>query len=66
MAAAAPAAISFREAAGTELATVAVPATGGWGTYQSVTVPVTLAAGDRVVTVFCETGGFNRDYLALS
>ncbi len=62
----APDAISFRDAAGTESATVSVPATGGWGTYQSVTVPVTLAAGDQVVTVFCETGGFNLDYLALS
>jgi glucosylceramidase len=62
----APAAITFRDAAGATLATVSVPATGGWGTYQSVSVPVTLAAGDQLVTVFCETGGFNLDYLALS
>ncbi len=62
----APGAITFRDAAGTVLATVSVPATGGWGTYQSVTVPVTLAAGDQQVTVFCETGGFNLDYLRLS
>ncbi|GAA0510539.1 hypothetical protein Ade02nite_46120 [Paractinoplanes deccanensis] len=59
-------AISFRDAGGTELATVSVPATGGWGTYQSVHVPVTLAAGDQLVTVYCETGGFNLDYLLLS
>ena len=59
-------AISFRDAAGTKLATVSVPATGGWATYQSVHVPVTLAAGDQLVTVFCETGGFNLDYLQLS
>ncbi|MCO8273187.1 carbohydrate-binding protein [Actinoplanes sp. TRM 88003] len=59
-------AITFRDAAGDKLATVSVPATGGWATYQSVHVPVTLAAGDQLVTVFCETGGFNLDYVTLS
>jgi glucosylceramidase len=58
-------AISFRNAAGEKLATVSVPATGGWATYQSVHVPVTLAAGDQLVTLFCETGGFNLDYWSL-
>ncbi|MDY7088183.1 MAG: carbohydrate-binding protein [Actinomycetota bacterium] len=64
--AAATDAISFRDAAGTKLATVSVPDTGGWAAYQSVHVPVTLAAGDQLLTVFCETGGFNLDYLTLS
>ncbi|MEV4348703.1 carbohydrate-binding protein [Actinoplanes sp. NPDC049596] len=64
--AAAPDAISFRDATGTKLATVSVPTTGGWATYQSVHVPVTLAAGDQLVTLYCETGGFNLDYLQLS
>jgi glucosylceramidase len=59
-------AISFRNAAGEKLATVSVPDTGGWAAYQSVHVPVTLAAGDQLVTVFCETGGFNLDYIQLS
>ncbi|WP_250033347.1 carbohydrate-binding protein [Paractinoplanes maris] len=59
-------AISFRNAAGEKLATVSVPDTGGWASYQSVHVPVTLAAGDQLVTVFCETGGFNIDYLQLT
>jgi glucosylceramidase len=62
----APGAISFRDGAGATLATVSVPDTGGWGAYQSVHVPVSLAAGDQQVTVFCETGGFNLDYLRLS
>jgi glucosylceramidase len=62
----APDAISFRDAAGTKLATVSVPDTGAWTSYQSVHVPVTLAAGDQLVTVYCETGGFNLDYLTLS
>nr|WP_296075644.1 carbohydrate-binding protein [uncultured Actinoplanes sp.] len=59
-------AISFRDASGTVLATASVPDTGGWSTYRSVHVPVTLAAGDQQVTVFCEAGGFNLDYLTLS
>ena len=59
-------AVSIRDAAGTKLATVSVPDTGGWAAYRSVHVPVTLAAGDQEVTVFCETGGFNLDYLRLS
>ncbi|MGK5678073.1 carbohydrate-binding protein [Actinoplanes sp. URMC 104] len=59
-------AISVRDAAGAKLATVSVPDTGGWAAYRSVHVPVTLAAGDQLVTVFCETGGFNLDYLTLS
>ena len=59
-------AVSFRDGSDASLATVSVPDTGGWGSYQSVHVPVTLAAGDQVVTVYCETGGFNLDYFRLS
>jgi glucosylceramidase len=62
----APNALSFRDAAGTALATVSVPDTAGWSSYQSVHVPVPLAAGEQVVTVYCETGGFNLDYFRLT
>jgi glucosylceramidase len=62
----APDAVSLRDAAGTLLATVSVPDTGGWAAYQSVHVPVQLAAGDQLLTVYCETGGFNLDYLRLT
>jgi glucosylceramidase len=48
------------------LAKASVPNTGGWGTYQSVHVPVRLSAGDQLVTVYCETGGFNLDYFRLT
>ncbi len=44
----APDAVSLRDASGAVLATVSVPDTGGWATYQSVHVPVTLAAGDQI------------------
>jgi glucosylceramidase len=63
---AAPDAVSLRDADGRVLATVSVPDTGGWASYQSVHVPVPLAAGDQLVTVYCETGGFNLDYLRLT
>ncbi|MEU4241251.1 carbohydrate-binding protein [Actinoplanes sp. NPDC026619] len=46
--------------------TVSVPDTGGWATYQSVHVPLTLPAGDQVLTLLCVTGGFNLDYLQLT
>ncbi|TDW98658.1 carbohydrate-binding protein [Kribbella sp. VKM Ac-2566] len=59
-------AISVRDAAGTVLAKVSVPDTGGWASYQSVQTQVTLPAGDQVITVYCETGGFNLDYLRLA
>lgn len=59
-------AVSLRDDSGTTLATASVPATGGWGTYQSVHVPVALRAGEQTVTVYCETGGFNLDYLLVS
>ena len=60
-----PDAVSLRDASGQVLATASVPDTGGWGTYQSVHVPVTLAAGDQLVTVYCETWGFNFDYIRI-
>jgi glucosylceramidase len=63
---AAPGAITVRDAAGAVLATASVPDTGGWQNWRSVHVPVTLPAGDQLVTVWCETGGFNLDYLRLT
>ncbi|MGW6197981.1 carbohydrate-binding protein [Kribbella sp. NPDC055110] len=59
-------AVSVRDASGTVLAKVSVPDTGGWASYQSVQTQVTLPAGDQVITVYCETGGFNLDYLRLT
>ncbi|MEV6766941.1 carbohydrate-binding protein [Streptomyces sp. NPDC051105] len=59
-------AVSLRDDSGTTLATASVPSTGGWASYQSVHVPVALRAGEQTVTVYCETGGFNLDYLRLT
>jgi glucosylceramidase len=60
-----PDAISIRDQNGTILARVTVPDSGGWGTYVPVSVPVRLTAGAQRLTVYCEAGGFNLDYLRL-
>nr|WP_272954666.1 carbohydrate-binding protein [Kribbella sandramycini] len=62
----APDAISIRDAEGNVLTKVSVPDTTGWATYQSVNTTVTLPAGDQLITVYCESGGFNLDYLRLT
>ncbi|WP_432843878.1 carbohydrate-binding protein [Dactylosporangium sp. CA-092794] len=62
----APDALTFRDANNQVLATATVPATGGWASYESVHATVTLPAGDQLVTVYCETGGFNLDYFRLT
>ncbi|TDC21621.1 carbohydrate-binding protein, partial [Kribbella albertanoniae] len=62
----APDAISIRDASGAVLTKVSVPDTGGWATFQSISTQVTLPAGDQIITVFCESGGFNLDYLKLT
>jgi glucosylceramidase len=59
-------AISIRDANGTVLARTTVPDTGGWATYQSITTQIALPQGDQPITVYCETGGFNLDYLRLT
>jgi glucosylceramidase len=64
--AAAPGAVSFRDASDKVLAMASVPDTGGWARYQSVHAEIDLAAGDQLVTVYCETGGFNLDYFRLA
>lgn len=63
LAAGAPASIDLRASDSSSLATVDVPATGGWATYRTVTTTATLNAGIQRIVVFCNTGGFNLDYL---
>ncbi|MFF0345142.1 carbohydrate-binding protein [Kribbella sp. NPDC004875] len=64
--ASAPDAISIRDASGGVLSKTTVPDTGGWGAYRSISTQLTLPAGDQLITVYCETGGFNLDYLRLT
>jgi hypothetical protein len=44
--------------------TVAVPNTGGWQTWQTATVTTSsLTAGQHILRIYEETGGFNINYL---
>jgi hypothetical protein len=45
---------------------VTVPQTGGWQSWTTVTVPVSLPAGHQVLTLAEDTGGWNIDALALA
>ncbi|MFI7061212.1 carbohydrate-binding protein [Kribbella sp. NPDC050124] len=62
----APDAISIRDNSGAVLAKLSIPDTGGWSTYQSIHTQLTLPAGDQLLTIYCESGGFNLDYLRLT
>jgi hypothetical protein len=46
---------------------VAIPGTGGWQTWRTVTVPnVALPAGTHRITVTTSTGGFNLNWISVS
>lgn len=40
---------------------IAVPATGGWQAWTTVSVPITLGGGAQVMTVLFDTGGLNLE-----
>ncbi|TDU02493.1 parallel beta helix pectate lyase-like protein [Streptomyces sp. 846.5] len=65
---AAPSAVSgalhLSDASGTNLSgAVSLPATGGWQTWSTVTAQVTLPAGQQVLTVNQDNGGWNLNSL---
>jgi len=45
---------------------IAIPATGGWQNWTSVSVPVTLGAGTQQMTLLFDTPGFNIRSIAVS
>jgi hypothetical protein len=65
---AAPAAVTgalhLADASGTDLSgNVNIPATGGWQSWATVTVQVTLPAGQQVLTLNQDNGGWNLNSL---
>jgi len=65
---AAPSAVTggfhLADASGTNLSgAVNIPATGAWQSWTTVTASVTLPAGQQVLTVSQDTGGWNLNYL---
>ncbi|WP_062545236.1 carbohydrate-binding protein [Rufibacter tibetensis] len=55
-------AIEVRNSAGTTLASVAVPNTGGWQTWQTVSVPVALTSGTQILQLYVKSGGWNINW----
>jgi len=45
---------------------VNVPATGGWQTWTTVTASVTLPAGQQVLTLSEDNGGWNINYMTFA
>jgi hypothetical protein len=68
---AAPSAVTgafhLANASGTNLSgAVNVPATGGWQNWTTVTANVTLPAGQQILTLNQDNGGWNLNYLSLA
>jgi uncharacterized protein YjdB len=52
---------------GTDLTpALAVPNTGGWQAWQTITTTATLAAGTQSFTVYAQTGGFNINWWSIA
>ncbi|MGZ4012243.1 MAG: carbohydrate-binding protein, partial [Flavisolibacter sp.] len=54
--------LQIKNSAGTVLATVSVPATGGWQSWQTVTASVTLPAGSQVLRVYASSSAWNINW----
>ncbi|HUN33829.1 MAG TPA: glycoside hydrolase family 3 C-terminal domain-containing protein, partial [Trebonia sp.] len=60
-------ALHIASSSGTNLTgAVAVPATGGYQDWTTVTASMTLPAGSQTLTVFQDAGGWNLHYLAFA
>jgi len=55
--------VGFNRTAGWN--TVSVPATGGWQSWTTVNLPVTLNAGTQLLTLYFNTNGFNVSRIAV-
>ena len=57
--------IQLRKADGSVLSTLALPSTGGWQSWQTVTAQVTLAAGQQTLRIYANTSGWNINWWEL-
>jgi hypothetical protein len=51
---------------GVDLVSTAIPVTGGWQNWQTVTTSVFLQAGTQEFTVWVQTGGWNLNWWKLT
>lgn len=45
---------------------IALPATGGWQTWTTVSFTANLGAGRQVMTLYADTAGYNLNYIVIS
>jgi chitinase len=59
--------IRFERAGGSPVfGTIAVPSTGGWQTWQTITHNVNLTAGQQEVAIAAAAGGFNINWFSIT
>ena len=51
---------------GQTMATVDIPPTGGWQTWETVSLPLSLSTGEQTIRLVAVTGGFNLNWFELS
>jgi endoglucanase len=54
--------LQIKNSAGTVLATVTIPATGGWQNWQTVTANITLPAGSQVIRIYASSSAWNINW----
>jgi endoglucanase len=58
--------LQIKNSAGTVLATVNVPATGGWQNWQTISTNISLSAGGQTVRVYSTSNGWNFNWWEIS
>jgi len=59
-------AFSVKNAAGAGLAAISTGSTGGWQTYSTVSIPITLPAGNQTITISSSGNNWNLNWLQIS
>lgn len=57
--------LQVRNSSGTVLATVSIPATGGWQSWQTVTASITLPSGAQTIRIYATTNGWNFNWFEI-
>jgi dienelactone hydrolase len=58
--------LQIRNSSGSVLATVNIPATGAYQTWQTISSSVSLAAGSQTIRVYASSSGWNLNWMELS
>jgi endoglucanase len=55
--------LQIKNSAGSVLATVAIPATGGWQNWQTISTSITLPQGAQTIRVYSASNGWNFNWM---